>query len=87
MLPREILQYWQPAALNLYRADNPMMDLSTMYNKLDEVLGVNLYRTAYIAHPDPREALPEEMKHLLTALAGPHGKTILRAYRIQKGLE
>jgi hypothetical protein len=52
---------------------------------LDSALGVAHYRNYYLNLN--KEPAPEEYINLLRQLAGPHAHTILKAYRIKKGLE
>ncbi len=62
----------------------------TIFNaeKLDEMLSVDWYKNYH--HSKKGEippSLSEEAKTLYRGLAGPHAQTILKAYRIRKGLE
>lgn len=75
MISGEMDTYWIPAARNLGL---------NYWSELDNALGVDEYR---VGRPFSHEPLPQDLKKLLVMLAGPHGKTILKAYRIQKGLE
>lgn len=54
--------------------------------KLDRLLGWSLYQDFHSFEYDTRSNFLEHQKELLIALAGPHGKTLLEVYRIQKGL-
>lgn len=54
---------------------------------LDKQLGMSEYRLFYVRPSIEDTKMAEDLKKLLVMLAGPHGKAILKAYRIQKGLE
>lgn len=78
--------YFVQAAIKLY-APLPSGSLGDACLALDKALGVDLYR-GYMTRPSTLDfPLPAHWRELLTKLAGPHGKTILRAYRIKRGLE
>lgn len=55
--------------------------------ELDKALGITEYHDFYRSRQEDDTPLPEELKKLLLMLAGPHGKTILKVYRIRKGLK
>ena len=52
--------------------------------KLDDLIGIPAYHDYELGDRNP---ISDELKSLYQKLAGPHGKAILKAYRIQKGLE
>lgn len=83
----EVIKYWLPAVGNLLDKPSNHVLVSDCH-ELDQLLGVDFYRKFKTAH-DLKEApvMNAKLKRLLTALAGPHGKTLLKAYRIKKGLE
>jgi hypothetical protein len=58
--------------------------------KLEQELGVNYFTKWLCDGTSINSIVPypsEEWKSLLHMLRGPHGRTILKMYRIQKGLE
>jgi hypothetical protein len=78
MTPDEFIYYWYPAAKNL--------NVST--EKLGKLICTN--EMIVYLHSSPHlldRFLNEELRNLLEHLKGPHAKTILKAYRIKKGLE
>ena len=76
-------QYWWPAVANIIDSDL----YAHKAKLLDKALGVTIY-SDYMSRPEHMDyPLSDEMKELLVKLAGPHGRTVLRAYRIRKGLE
>ena len=82
MTHEEIVKYLNPACENIL---GPLRSPYVSYDdadKLDLLLGLNYWS----AH-DPYQTLPEEIKQLYIKLAGPHGKTVLKAWRILKGLD
>jgi len=74
MTTDEVNDYLLPAMLNL-----GYQNLYKHALELEELLDSNEFR-----HIKP---ISEEYKKQLIALAGPHGKTILKMIRINKGLE
>lgn len=75
-------EYWYPACKNLFGSST----IATA-KQLDRALGSAIF-SEYLPRPLVEDfPLNDEMKMLLTKLAGPHGKTLLRAYRARKGLE
>lgn len=95
MVYEELIKYWIPAV------DSLGLGLPTgfgdwkygkngfaPYLKLDKLLGTQEYSQYYKASVFKGQTLlPEDLKRLLVMLRGPHAKAILKAYRIQKGLE
>lgn len=75
----ELMTYYIPACRNIM-GDTKI----TTAKEFDKLLGTSMYR-GY--NYDSRARLSEMEIQLLKLLAGPHGKAILKAYRIQKGLE
>lgn len=78
---KDVEKYWIPACARLLSEE--------MYDKhkLDELLGINEYgRYMNRAHAEDYP-MSESLQQLLRSLAGPHGKTLLKVYRIKKGLE
>lgn len=85
----DLTEYWKPAAQNLSRlgALYPSYNSWGLYSKLGDALGIKEYddflgRANHLDFP-----ISDELKQLLIMLTGPHAVTILKAYRIQKGLE
>lgn len=77
--------YWWPAAEALIPVlKKPSYNQAEM---LDDLLGVTMFADYCKRRSEEDFPLSEEWKVLLTALAGPYGQTILKAYRIKKGLE
>lgn len=79
MTPDDFHGYWAPACRAL--ADTPLADFAGS-KLIAEVLGLEYPHSGYWQEIP----LTEEMKGLLCALAGPHGQTLLKVYRIRKGL-
>lgn len=81
-------KYWVPAAINIFgKPVRQHRRLSWPEHLLQEALGVKLWsewQERLVIYDFP---LSEEWRQLLTQLAGPHGKTILRAYQIKHGVE
>lgn len=79
MTPTEMRELWVPAKRAL-KIDS---------FELEAALGIevwsNFTQNSPVVRPDP--PLSEELALVLRQLAGPHGPTILKAYRIKKGLE
>lgn len=75
--------YWEPAAVALF----PDLSVEDSEKALECALGCTDY-TDFIMRPAMDDFhIPEEKRKLLKALAGPHGKAILRAYQIQRGIK
>lgn len=98
MNSKDLDRYFGPAVKNLFEDHNAKLhDWNTDYGRgsagwpafvrLDILLGSTEYRDYYKNPHDLDQPISEEFKILLQALAGPHGKTILKAYRIKRGLE
>lgn len=85
----EDLTYFYEAAINTMDEIPPTISPSgwNQMKELDKALGVTEYRDYYNRSADKDTPMDEELKKLLVMLAGPHGKTILKAYRIRKGLK
>ncbi len=82
MTNEDFAELWFPATVNLFERGD--------YEKLDTALGVAEFdgwinRVGIPRKPDV--PLSDNLKHLLKALAGPHAKTILRAYQIKHGIK
>lgn len=89
MIRSDINQYYAPACKNLF-GDFDVDDLATrqsLYKKLDAAIGVIEYYSWCFTPEFHDMPLSNDLKWLLTNLAGPHGKTILKMYRIKIGLE
>ena len=73
----EALKYMMPAVLNLYNTDS-LDD----WSKLAEELGI-LKEYEHYQERHEREDTPmsDELKDLLTKLAGPYGKVVLAAFK------
>jgi hypothetical protein len=73
----EALKYMMPAVLNLYNTDS-LDD----WSKLAEELGISKEYEHYQGRHE-REDTPmsDELKDLLTKLAGPYGKVVLAAFK------
>lgn len=76
MTTNEYNKYWLPAAEALGIFDH----------RLDTLLGVEECFNWCRRTEDKDTHLSKGMKELLIKLAGPHGRTILKAYRIKKCL-
>lgn len=84
MIRDDWVSHWIPACENLFGKGH-----SFEWNKqLDDALGIDELQSVWGNDESPRfKPMTEELKKLLELLAGPHGKTLLKAYRIRKGLE
>jgi hypothetical protein len=84
----DLRELWIPAITRLYgSAGADTEDGWSNYILLDKALGITEYRQFYHRSALLDYPIAEDLKKLLVMLAGPHGKSILKAYRIQKGLE
>lgn len=72
--------YWYPAVENLFP------NALDGDRALEKALGIKTYSEYCMREEIHDYPLSEEWVTLLTQLAGPHGHTILKAYRIKKGL-
>jgi hypothetical protein len=79
MTLEEIEKYLNPACVRIIGLKMPYVTCGDA-DKLDDLLGLDYWS----CHRTP---MPEEIKQLYIKLAGPHGKTVLKAWRILKGLE
>lgn len=79
----EIVKYLNPAIIRILNAEYATI---TGAIALEKLLGITDYSDYYNGIVN-REPMSEELKKLLVMLASPHGKTILKMYRIRKGLE
>lgn len=77
MTSQELIDYWIPAC----------MGLGVAASRLDGALGIDEYVKYTSSTAINDRHMSSELRILLIKLAGPHGKTILRAFRIRKGLE
>lgn len=78
----EVLELLVPALQGLGRAST--VDQAKL---LDQETGVDYYHQYTTLRTMQHVPLPEDYANLLRQLAGPHAHTILKAYRIKKGLE
>ena len=85
MNQEDVEKLWYPAAERL------KLDYKNLQNRgdaLDDALGVNYFEGyRHRGHHQDRPMPDGPFKELLKALAGPHGKTILRAYQIKHGIK
>lgn len=83
----DIRNYWRPAAIALFGLSFDSAENEAKLYHLDEMLGIKEY-SKYMRRPVTQDyPMSDELKNLLMLLVGPHGKTILKVYRIKKGLE
>lgn len=94
MTENELTEYYIPAlekCLNInlknIKRVKYLGEQSDVLLHFDKLLGITEYEKYRSTTASLDEPLPEPLKELLIKLAGPHGKTILKAYRIKKGLE
>lgn len=78
MTTEELTDYWIPACMGLGWVAP---------SRLDGALGIDEYAKFMANTAINDRHMSSELRILLIKLAGPHGKTILRAFRIRKGLE
>lgn len=85
----EELDFYLEAAMNVMDVPNSVLrpDGWNQLVELDKALGITEYREFFPRPASLDKPMNEELKKLLVLLAGPHGKTILKVYRIRKGLE
>ena len=85
----DFIKYWIPACTNLF-GEHDVGGVGfriDFYTKLDRALDVELYTRFWCRASRRDKPLDENTRNLLVKLAGPHGRTILRAYQIQHGIE
>lgn len=82
MTCEEIIELLVPALQGLGRASTV-----GQAKLLDQETGVDYYHQYSMSRSIEHVPLPEDYANLLRQLAGPHAHTILKAYRIKKGLE
>jgi hypothetical protein len=91
----ELFEYWMPVANKFFPKGAEISGLDGLhghipYQAVDRLLGIDEYTYGYYhasQRTKPSTPISQELKQLLVALAGPHGDTILKIYRIQKGLD
>jgi hypothetical protein len=88
----ELRAYWLPACervIGNVRNGHSTYEGWSTYIELDILLGIREYRDNYYTKINTAQErnIPDDLKRLLIALAGPHSKAILKAYRIRKGLD
>jgi hypothetical protein len=76
MTDEEVEEFYFPAFANLIGNDPT---ISLWDYRLEDLIGIYHIECDNIP-------LPDNIKQLLRAFAGPHGKTMFRVYQIQKGL-
>lgn len=86
MNQKDRIIYYTPAAWNLFDDTASQYNASSHY-ALDEALGYPYYDEYCKRRHEDDFPLDDDMRELLIKLAGPHGKTILKMYRIKKGLD
>lgn len=91
MTSSDVLCYWRPAAQALYgKFTHDSLEIEEKLKRLDRDLGLkgpesySAYLGRAIHHDMP---MSDDLRHLLKLITGEHGKTILKAYRIKKGLK
>jgi hypothetical protein len=88
MTSKEKLYYFEPAAVNLYYQicgpDGIYIYFACV--ALERALGWNDYSNC-IYSPNHKHNLSPEKRDLLELLAGPHGLSILKMYRIKNNLK
>lgn len=78
----EVDKYLIPALSNLFTEDSSKVGFT-----LDDLLGLDVYNNYVVSNKSEEIPLTDEQKELFIKLAGPYGQVVLKAYRIQKGLE
>lgn len=88
MNEHDALKYWQPALLNLFGPvdNNDRKEVYHHFRKLDKALVVSIHADYCSRLRSEDFPLSDDMRELLIKLAGPHGKVILKAYQIKKGI-
>ncbi len=84
MTHQELRDYLIPACKKVIKDYSPYVSVVDA-EELDRLLGLKTYHDYCLN--DGRKPLPEEVRQLYIKLAGPHGRTILKAWRILKGLD
>ena len=84
----DFLRYALPA-MDKHAETDPTgwVDYSNRGRYFFNLLGLNFTFAAWVKNPTNVQPMPDDLKKLLIALAGPHGDTVLKVYRIQHGLE
>ena len=89
MRSKEVADFWIPAMERIFSTGSNFWRTVDNAHQLDRALGVMDYHDFWISKlPDEdKPLLSEDLKRVLIMLAGPHSKSVLKAYRIVKGLE
>lgn len=87
----DLIDYWIPACESVYTdglTPLPMnvRDRIDFYHRLDKDLDIREYHFYRVNPPQDDKPISADLRELLIKLAGPHGKTILKAYQIRKGI-
>ncbi len=85
MTSEELGKYYIPAIKMVVPSYNSYATVADA-EELDRLLGTSIYQE-WVANRPGRHPLPEELKQLYIKLSGPHGRTVLKAWRILKGLD
>lgn len=75
---QDMQDYYQTTAVALFGNDSVRSML-----RLDDALGVRIYRNYLNRGHEEDEPLSEEWRSFLRKLSGPHGRTILKVYQIK----
>lgn len=89
MNAEDFMVYYRPAAeriMDRVFTPNSLDDALEHFSDFDALLGIDYFKQYAKRHSADDFPIPQPMRELLTALAGPHGKTILKAYWAKKGL-
>lgn len=83
---RDTIHLWCQVAENLFGLGQGTEHGWSNCIELDKVLGVTEYRDFYPRAYSLDTIMDPDLVRLLEKLTGPHAKTILRAYKIQRGI-
>lgn len=86
MTAEEFITIWVPARNALYPEGKRLGGKTKASQLMREALGARATKEHIEYYTNKDYPMDEELKRILLLLAGPHAHTILKAYRIRKGL-
>lgn len=85
MTMEEFDKYWAPVAHKFY-PNAPLNGDLRAVRMLSKALGLWSEYKEWLEIKKDDPSMTDELKQLLLKLAGPHGRTILKAYQVQRGI-
>ena len=82
---KDYTDYWVPACKNLFGWGLGTSDVQSWAEQLDAALGIRECADFWNRRAILDKPMSDELKRLLVALAGPHGRTILKAIQARRG--